>query len=79
MKNHPIRDLRQYSKQTSFRLIVGGLLLLFIVGGGLIYYTYGGEAAFTGVICILSGLAPILLIALFFWGIDWILHRSNRE
>ncbi len=39
------RDLRKYASQTNFRLVVGGLLLLFIIGDGLIYYFYGKGAA----------------------------------
>ena len=45
-----MRDLRRYANQTNFRLIVGGLLLLFIVGDGLIYIIYGSAAAISGLL-----------------------------
>jgi len=79
LKNQPIRDLREYSKQTNIRLIVGALFVIFIIGGGLIYHFYGRDAAITGLLCILSGLTPIILIALFLIGIDLIIKHSNRE
>ncbi len=34
-------DLRKYASQTTFRIVVGALLLLFIVGVGLIWVIYG--------------------------------------
>jgi hypothetical protein len=71
------RDLRQYARQTSFQLIVGFLVLLFIVGDGLIYLFYGRNAAIMGLICILAGLSPLVLIFLTLWFIDWI-SRSNQ-
>lgn len=74
-----VRDLRKYASQTNIRLIVGGLLLLFIVGGGLIYLFYGPGAALTGVLCLLVGLVPIVLIVLFLWLLDWIVKRANPD
>lgn len=79
MKTNPIRDLRQYSKQTYVRLVIGGLLVLLFIGDGLIYYFYGREAAITGVICIFLGLVPVLGIGLFLLIIEWIVRRANRE
>ena len=71
------RDLRQYARQTSFRLVIGFLLLLFIIGDGLIYLFYGRAAAITGILCILGALAPVILILLALWAIDWIAHRRQ--
>src|SRR5512133_906722 len=78
-RNVNVRDLRKYASQTNVRLIVGGLLLLFIVGGGLIYLFYGPGAALTGVLCLLIGLVPIVLIMLFLWLLDWIVKRANPD
>ncbi len=78
MKTNPIRDLRKYSKQTLFRMIVGSLILLFVIGDGLIYYFYGPSAAITGVICILGALGPVVIIAILFWMIDWIIKKANQ-
>lgn len=72
-------DLRKYRRQTTIRLIVGGLLLLFTVGIGLIYLIYGPAAAISGLVCMGMGLIPLAAIFLFFVLIDWILHRYRDE
>jgi hypothetical protein len=74
-----MRDLRNYAKQTNVRLAVGAFLLLFIVGVGLIYVIYGPGAAVMGLLCLLAGLLPILLIALSLAILDWIQQRANRS
>lgn len=61
------------------RLVFGALLLLFIVGDGLIYLIYGPRSAMLGLLCLLGALAPVGLIALFLWIMDWIVKRANRE
>ena len=73
------RDLRKYASQTNTRLIAGGILLLFIVGDGLIYLFYGKDAALMGVICLLFGLAPLVLIWLALAGLDWIVKRADHS
>ena len=74
-----MRDLRRYANQTNFRLIVGGLLLLFIVGDGLIYIIYGSAAAISGLLCLGIGMVPLALILLALWIIDWIVKHANSE
>lgn len=71
------RDLRKYARNTNIRLLVGFILLLFIIGGGLIYTIYGVEGALFGFLCLLAGLAPLILIALILWGLEWIVKRAN--
>ncbi len=73
------RDLRKYRRQTTIRLIIGGLLLLFVVGTGLIYLIYGQPAAMSGFVCLALGMIPLLAILVFFWVIDWIIKRSHGE
>jgi len=73
------RDLRKYAKQTNVRLIVGGLLLLFIVGVGLIYFLYGPGAALMGLICLLVGLVPLVLIWLMFFILEFITKRVQDQ
>jgi hypothetical protein len=73
------RDLRKYQRQTTTRLIVGGILLLYIVGGGLIYLIYGRNAAISGVLCLVLGMIPLAAIFLFFIVIDWIVKRYKDE
>jgi hypothetical protein len=73
------RDLREYSKQTDRRLIIGALLLLFIVGGGLIWWFYGTGAAGLGVTCLVAALAPVLLITAVFYAAEWIIKHAGRR
>jgi len=73
------RDLRKYSRQTTFRLILGGLILLFVVGIGLILLIYGPGAAISGLVCLGLGMIPLVAILLFFWIMDWIVKRSRNE
>lgn len=74
-----MRDLRDYSKQTNVRLGVGAFILLFVVGLSLIWIFYGGGAAGMGFMCLLAGLAPIILIVLVFLFIDWILKSVRPK
>jgi hypothetical protein len=73
------RDLRAYAKQTNVRLAVGAILALLIVGGGLIWLIYGGGAASFGMICVLVGLIPVVLIVLVFWAMDRILRNARSK
>jgi sterol desaturase/sphingolipid hydroxylase (fatty acid hydroxylase superfamily) len=73
------RDLRKYSTQTNRQLVIGALLILFLVGGGLIWYFYGGAGAGLGVVCLLAGLTPVVLILGIFFVMDWILKRAGRK
>jgi len=73
------RDLRDYMRQTNIRLIVGGILLLFIVGDGLIYLIYGPAAAISGFLCLGVGLVPIILIMSAMAIIDWVVKRANQD
>jgi hypothetical protein len=73
------RDLRKYASQTNFRLVAGGLLLLFIIGDGLIYYFYGKGAAVLGFFCILAGMVPVVLTLFVILFMDWIRKRIDRD
>jgi hypothetical protein len=68
------RDLRKYARQTNVRLSLGFAIIIFLVGDGLIYYFYGQEAAVMGALCILLGLAPLLLIFLAFLALDLVIR-----
>ena len=72
-------DLRKYAQDTNIRLVAGAFLLLFIVGDGLIYFIYGKGAALMGLLCLLAGIAPVLIIALIMLLLNWIVKRANRE
>ncbi len=64
------RDLRQYTRQTNRRLMIGFLVLVFLVGGGLIYILYGRGAGITGFFCLLGALVPVLLVVMLLWLLD---------
>ncbi len=72
-------DLRKYAQQTNARLVAGFVLILLVVGEGLIYVFYGAGGALMGLLCLAGGLAPLLLIALALWGIDWISRRGQDK
>ena len=76
MKN---RDLRRYTRQTNVQLILGGILITFILGDGLIYIIYGQQAAVGGLLCLASGMLPVLAIVAFLWFLDWVVKRNNRD
>lgn len=73
------RDLRKYSKQTSLRLILGFIVLLFTIGEGLIYIIYGRQAAIMGLICLLGAAIPVLLVIISLWVIDRISKVNDRD
>jgi hypothetical protein len=70
-------DMRKYSRQTNVRLIIGFIVLIFVVGGGLIYWFYGGRAALLGILCLIAGLMPILLIWLILTGLERIAKKGE--
>ena len=73
------RDLRKYARQTNIRLAIGAVLVLFIIGDGLIYLFYGGGAALMGILCLLGGMVPVVLVLLVLLLFDWIQKRANRD
>jgi len=73
------RDLRQYARQTNARLIFGAFILLFLVGLGLIWWRFGSNAALLGLICLLGGISPLLIIALALWLLELISKRANKN
>jgi hypothetical protein len=73
------RDLRKYARNTNIQLLIGFLLLLVIVGGSLIYIFYGLQGTIFGLLCLLAGISPLLLIGLILKGMEWIVNRANNE
>ena len=70
-------NLRYYMRQTQVRLILGGILLLFLVGDGLIYLIYGARSAFMGLLCIGAGLLPIMVIVIILWIMEEVVKRNR--
>ena len=73
------KNLRKYAEDTNIQLVICALLLLFIVGDGLIYLIYGKEAALMGLLCLLGGVAPILIIILFMILLNWVVKQTNKD
>ena len=73
------RDLRKFNRQTTLRLIIGGLILLFVVGSGLIYFIYGPDSFLSSVICLAAGMLPVGLIVLILYILEWIVKRADRD
>ena len=74
-----MRDLRKFARQTNFRLLLGGALLVFVVGLGLIYVFYGAGGALTGLACLLAALVPVGLTILALWLIELVVKRANED
>jgi len=73
------RDLRKYARQTNIRLAIGAVLVLFIIGDGLIYLFYGGGAALMGILCLLGGMVPVVLVLLVLLLFDWIQKHADHD
>jgi hypothetical protein len=73
------RDLRKYARQTNIRLAIGAVLLLFIIGDGLIYLFYGGGAALMGILCLLGGMVPVVLVLLVLLLFEWIQKHADHD
>jgi len=71
--------LRKYASHTRFRLVIGFIIVLFLVGLSLIWWLYGRNAAFLGLLCILGALVPVGLIVLVMMGMDAVAKRIDRE
>ena len=73
------RDLRRYAKQTNIRLIIGGMAILVIIGDGLILLIYGRDAAVMGLLCLIVGLLPLLVIWAVLFFFEWVVKKSNPD
>lgn len=73
------RDLRKYTKQTNFRVVVGIVLFLLIVGNGLIYWIYGPGAGVLGVLCMGALGVPLMLIVGYLRLLDWIKNKADES
>lgn len=79
LKKKPVAsDLRKYASQTTIRLVLWFIILLFVVGIGLIWWIYGGNAALLGILCLLGAGIPITLIAVFILGLDIFVKKTSR-
>jgi hypothetical protein len=74
-----VRDLRKYARETDFRSLVGFIFLLLIIGDGLIFVFYGVAGAISGLLCIVAGMAPLLLIWLFLLLMEFVARNANGE
>jgi hypothetical protein len=75
----PGRDLRHYSRQTQIGAVTGFLVLLFLVGDGLIWAFWGKAPALMGLLCLVLGLMPVVLIGAALLAMEWIVKHVQRE
>jgi len=71
-------DLRKYARQTNKRLLIGGIMILFIVGDGLIYLFYGEKAAISGLVCMMVGFLPLIIIWIILSIIGWLVKKTAQ-
>ena len=71
------RDLREYTRNTKTRLVIGFLALIFLVGDGLILLFYGKEAGIFGLVCMLGALIPVLLVIIFLVIADKVVKKNQ--
>jgi len=72
-----MRNIRKYAQQTSTRLIIGGLAIIFLIGEGLIYLLYGKNAALMGMLCLGMGLVPVFIILCILWLMEQIVRKNT--
>ena len=71
------RDLREYTKNTKTRLVIGFVALIFLVGDGLIFLFFGKESGIFGLVCMLGAFIPILLVIIFLMIADKIVKKNQ--
>lgn len=75
----PERDLRKFARSTQWRLVVGFLFILVAIGDGLIWYFYGTQALQLALICNLTALIPVVLVAGALWLLEKFLRSKDNE
>lgn len=73
------RDLRDYARQTRFRMIAGGLALFVLVAEVLLYFIFGERAALGGLICMGAALVPVGIIMLVLQIMEWMVKKNREE
>ena len=72
-------DLRKYSKQTTFRLVAGGLIIVFVIAAGSAYFLYGSGAAVSAALCFLAGITPFVLEYFLLLVFDLIVELNRKN
>jgi len=73
------RDLRNYARATTRRLVVGVIIIVFVIGDGLIFLIYGQNAGQMALICTGLGLAPLVLVGIILWFLGWFARSVSGE
>jgi hypothetical protein len=55
------------------------MAILVIIGDGLILLFYGRDAAVMGLLCLMVGLFPLLLIWAVLFFFEWVVNKSNAD
>jgi hypothetical protein len=72
-------DPQKHFKQTQLQFVIGFVVILIIVGFGLIFYFYGSSAAVMGIICVATGVLPVIVIYMILKGIENYVNKINNE
>lgn len=70
-------DLKDYSKQTTKRLLFGFFGIIVLVGLGIVAFIWGIPSAISGLLCLIASGIPIFLIIVVLWVIDSIVKKSR--
>jgi fatty acid desaturase len=76
-QEHKPTDLRELCRQTDRRLLVAVIVALVVVGGVAIGAIYGWQSIFTALICLIPGAGVIVLLFLFWGGIERWLRKDE--
>jgi len=75
--DHKPTNLREQRKQTERRYLAMVLLVLLVVGGLIIGLVYGWRSIPSALLCLVPGAILVLLLFLFWRGIDAWLHKND--
>ena len=70
-------NLRELRKQSERRYLIAVLLVLVVVGTVIIGLVYGWGATLTALLCLVPGAALIVVLFLFWKGVDVWLHKDE--
>ncbi|MBC7235270.1 MAG: hypothetical protein H5T69_05470 [Chloroflexi bacterium] len=77
-EERPPTDLRRYRAQTEKRLLVGGMLIMFLIGGGLLLWLFDLRALLGAWLCLAGGVGLIALLLGILKLMEW-WSASGRE
>ncbi|HDQ35083.1 MAG TPA: hypothetical protein ENN14_02085 [Chloroflexi bacterium] len=70
MPSKPPFNPRRYRRQLERQLLIGVVIVLVGMGSLLIGLIYGWPAVWTALLCLLPGAGVLVLLWIFFWGLE---------